>query len=98
MDEEIVLEIYFRFNLKDSIVDILLDDGFDDFFYHRCSKYASSSMLHSSMEQVSGRQDYGMFKISLSEDNAKFLANKLLQAFGTDDIKIFKSDMQHYKI
>ncbi|PAU99615.1 hypothetical protein B9T66_06710 [Helicobacter sp. TUL] len=98
MDEEIVLEIYFRFNLKDSIVDMLLDDGFDDFFYHRCSKYASSSMLHSSMEQVSGRQDYGMFKISLSEDSAKFLANKLLQAFGTDDIKIFKSDMQHYKI
>ena len=95
MGEEIVLEIYFRFNLKDSIVDMLLDDGFDDFFYHRCSKYASSSMLHSSMEQVSGRQDYGMFKIALSEDNAKFLANKLLQAFGTDDVKIFKSSLEH---
>lgn len=98
MGEEIVLEIYFRFNLKDSIVDMLLDDGFDDFFYHRCSKYASSSMLHSSMEQVSGRQDYGMFKIALSEDNAKFLANKLLQAFGTDDVKIFKSGLEHYTL
>lgn len=98
MDEEIMLEIYFKFNLKDSIVDMLLEDGFDDFFYHRCSKYASSSMLQSSREQVSGRQDYGLFKIALNEDNAKFLANKLLQAFGTDDIKIFKSDMRHYTI
>ena len=55
-------------------------------------------MLHSSMEQVSGRQDYGMFKIALSEDNAKFLANKLLQAFGTDDVKIFKSSLEHYTL
>lgn len=96
--QTLVLTIYFKDNLKDSLVDMLLEDGFDDFFYHQCSKYASTSLLTSPKEQVSGRQEYGVFEISLSEDNAKFLVNKILQAFGRDDIRIFKSTLESYKL
>lgn len=95
---EIMLEIYFKDNLKDSIVDMLLEDGFDDFYYHKASKYASTLMLQSPQEQVSGRQEYGVFKIYLYEDRAKFLANKLLQAFGTNDMRIFKSHLEIYNL
>ena len=87
---EIMLEIYFKDNLKDSIVDMLLEDGFDDFYYHQASKYASTLMLQSPQEQV--------FKIYLYEDRAKFLANKLLQAFGTNDMRIFKSHLEIYNL
>lgn len=94
--EELILEIYFKHNLKDSLVDMLLEDGFDDFFYHKCSKYASTSLLTSPKEQVSGRQEYGLFRICLNDERAKFLANKLLQAFGTEDIKLFKAQLERF--
>ena len=88
--QQISIEIYFKHSLKDSIVDMLFEDGFDDFFCVPCSKYASSMLLMSPKEQVSGRQEYGIFRIFLSEeDKAKIVINKLLQAFGKEDLRIY---------
>ncbi|TLD97638.1 DUF3240 domain-containing protein [Helicobacter jaachi] len=84
------IDIYFKHTLKDSIVDMLLEDGYDDFFYIHCAKYASSSLLESASEQVSGRQEYGLFKLFLSdEQKVQFITNKLLQAFGREHIRIY---------
>lgn len=83
------LNIYFKSSLKDSIVDMLLEDGYNDFFYIPCAKYASSSLLTSAKEQVSGRQEYGLFQLFLEAENAKMLANKMLQMFDEKSIKIF---------
>lgn len=44
--------------LKDFIVD-LLEDGYDDFFYIHCSKYTSSSLLQSAVEQVARDRNIG---------------------------------------
>lgn len=87
--QELSIDIYFKNTLKDSIVDMLLEDGYDDFFYIHCSKYASSSLLQSAAEQVSGKQEYGLFRIFLDEEKAQFITNKLLQAFGKDDMRIY---------
>lgn len=87
--QELSIDIYFKDTLKDSIVDMLLEDGYDDFFYIHCSKYASSSLLKSAAEQVSGRQEYGLFRMFLDEEKAQFIVNKLLQAFGKDDMRIY---------
>lgn len=87
--QELSIDIYFKDTLKDSIVDMLLEDGYDDFFYIHCSKYASSSLLQSAAEQVSGRQEYGLFKMFLDEEKAHFIINKLLQAFGTEHMRIY---------
>ncbi|WP_295699153.1 DUF3240 family protein [Helicobacter mastomyrinus] len=89
MEAELSIDIYFKATLKDSIVDMLLEDGYDDFFHIKCAKYASSSLLQSADEQVSGRQEYGLFRIFLNEQNAHFIINKLLQAFGKTDIRIY---------
>ena len=83
------VDIYFKVELKDAMVDMLLEDGYDDFFYISCEKYASSSLLKSAAEQVSGRQEYGIFRILLTEEKAHFIINKLFQAFGKDDIRIY---------
>ena len=42
--EILAVDIYFKDTLKDSIVDMLLEDGYDDFFYIHCSKYASNNV------------------------------------------------------
>lgn len=83
------LDIYAKATLKDSIVDMLLEDGYDDFFYIECAKYASSSLLQSAAEQVSGRQQYGLFRMFIDEQKSQFITNKLLQAFGKNDMRIY---------
>lgn len=87
--EQLSVDIYFKATLKDAIVDMLLEDGYNDFFYIRCAKYASISLLKSATEQVSGRQEYGLFRLFLDEQDTQFVVNKLLQAFGKTDLKIF---------
>lgn len=94
----ICVDIYFKATLKDSIVDMLLEDGYDDFFYIHCAKYASSSLLQSASEQVSGRQEYGLFRIFIDEQKAHFIAHKLLQAFGKDDMRIYTNTIGSIEI
>ena len=86
--QELSVDIYFKATLKDSIVDMLLEDGYDDFFYIPCAKYASSSLLQSASEQVSGRQEYGLFRMFLEQEKAEFVINKLFQAFGKENVRI----------
>ena len=84
------IDIYFKNELKDSIVDMLLEDGYDDFFYIYCEKYASSSLLKSAAEQVSGRQEYGLFRIFLDDEkSAHFVIDKILKTFNEADIRIY---------
>lgn len=88
--EVIIIDVYFKDTLKDAIADMLLEDGYDDFFYISCAKYASSSLLESASEQVSGRQEYGLFRMFVNDEKAQFVINKLFQAFGKDDVRIYK--------
>ncbi|PAF41777.1 DUF3240 family protein [Helicobacter sp. 11S02596-1] len=85
----VLLEIYADAKLKDGIIDKLFEDGFDDFYYFECYKYAASSLLLSEKEQVSGRKDYGVFKIFVPSDVAKNVAEMIYGLFGKNDIRIF---------
>ncbi|PAF43894.1 DUF3240 family protein [Helicobacter sp. 11S03491-1] len=84
----VLLEIYADIRLKDSIVDTLLEDGFDDFYYFECHKYAATSLLLSEKEQVSGRKDYGVFRIFLTEEIAGALIEKIYKLFGRNEVRI----------
>lgn len=88
-NQTLSIDIYFKDTLKDAIVDMLLEDGYDDFFYIPCAKYASNFLLQSASEQVSGRQEYGLFRMFIEEQKAQFIINKLLQAFGKEDMRIY---------
>lgn len=86
----ICVDIYFPNEFKDSMVDTLLELGFDDFFYFRCSKYASSSMLISAKEQVSARKDYGNFRIFIDDIKYRILQDGIYSRFGDNShIKIY---------
>lgn len=91
------VDIYAKATLKDSIVDMLLEDGYEDFFYFYCAKYAAHSLLQSAAEQVSGRQEYGLLRMFINKQDAQFIANKLYQAFGKVDVKIYMRDCSPYE-
>lgn len=91
------IEIYFKDTLKDSIVDLLLGNGYGDFFYIPCAKYTSScSLLQSALEQVSGRQEFGLFRIFTGESEGKIIIDKLKQDFQGQDIRIFTNFITMY--
>lgn len=84
------IEIYFKDTLQDSIVDFLLSNGYGDFFYVPCSKYTSScSLLQSALEQVSGRQEFGLFRIFTGESEGQIIIDKLKEDFRGQDLRIF---------
>lgn len=88
-----ILSIYFRENFKDSIVDCLLDDNFDDFYYFPCKKY-STKALSSAKERVTGRIDYGKIEVAVNETNKPRLISKLYRALGREHLRIFSSRME----
>lgn len=80
--QKVLVEIYADLKLKDSIVDGLFEEGFDDFYFFECYQYATTSLLLSEKEQVSGRKDYSLFKLYLNEEVAKSLTQKIRNTFG----------------
>ncbi|MDO7253291.1 DUF3240 family protein [Helicobacter cappadocius] len=83
-----LIEVYIDEQYKDNLVDLLLEDGFDDFYYFSCHKYAATSMLLSEKEQVSGRKDYGVFRLFVQEDISILLIQKLQKIFNKDQMRI----------
>lgn len=83
-----LIEIYADEQYKDGLVDMLLEDGFDDFYYFSCHKYGATSMLLSEKEQVSGRKDFGLFRLFLDENVAILVIEKLKERFSEEKIRI----------
>lgn len=86
-----ILYIYFRDSYKDIIVDCLLDDEFDDFYYFPCKQY-STKMLQSAKERVTGRIDYGKVEVMIDSSNQDRIINKLYAMLGKEHLKIFVYD------
>lgn len=86
--QKFLVEIYADLKLKDSIVDELFEQGFDDFYFFECYQYATTSLLLSEKEQVSGRKDYSLFRLYLDREVAKSLTQKIKNTFGKD-VQIF---------
>lgn len=83
-----LVEIYADEQYKDGLVDMLLEDGFNDFYYFSCHQYAAISMLLSEKEQVSGRKDFGVFRLFLDESVSALVIEKLKQNFPKEQIRI----------
>ena len=67
-----ILYIYFKDSYKDMIVDCLLNDEFDDFYYFECKQY-STKMLQSAKERVTGRIDYGKIEVKISNNQERII-------------------------
>ena len=86
-----ILCIYFRDEYKDIIIDCLLEDKFDVFYYFPCKQY-NTKLLQSAKEKVTGRIDYGKIEVMINDDNKDRIINKLYAMFGKDYLKIFIYD------
>ncbi|AFI04324.1 DUF3240 family protein [Helicobacter cetorum] len=85
----LALELFVEVYLKDTIIDFLFAQGFDDFFCTPCHKYASPSELLSQKEQVSGCKDYAKFRLFLADNVALELSQALRDKFTSKGIKLF---------
>lgn len=83
------VDIYFDISIKDELVDFLLASGHDDFYFFACSKYSAASFLVSAKEQVTGRKEYGLFRLFLEENETFLLSGKIKTELNEKSIKIF---------
>ncbi|HRF57552.1 MAG TPA: DUF3240 family protein [Campylobacterales bacterium] len=87
------VDIYFDMSVKDILVDFLLSNGHDDFYFFVCSKYSAASFLASAKEQVTGRKEYGLFRLFLEEKEAILLSEKIKIELNENSIRIFKYEI-----
>lgn len=84
----IEISIYCKSNYKDIVVDTLLSDGFDDFYFFECKKY-SSKLLRSSKEMLTGRVDFNKFELLTQDSSKDRIINKLYAMIEKGEINIY---------
>ncbi len=87
------VDVYFRADIKDSLVDFLLENGIEEFYYFDCKRYSLSSFLKSDKEQVSGRMEFGLFKFFVDTQNFQPFLERIKAGFKEGSIKIFQIDV-----
>ncbi len=85
------MDIYFEIANKDTLVDLLLEEGYDDFYFFPCKRYSATALLRSDEEQVSARRDFGLFRLFMHETEALVLSAAIKRELKDKTIKIFMS-------
>ncbi|MDD2369688.1 MAG: DUF3240 family protein [Sulfuricurvum sp.] len=83
------MDIYFEIANKDTLVDLLLEEGYDDFYFFPCKRYSAGAFLISAEEQVSARRDFGLFRLFLHDTEAIVLSAAIKRELKDKTIKIF---------
>lgn len=83
------IDIYFEINYKDTLVDFLLSQGYNDFYFFSCNRYGAGAFLKSTHEQVSARADFGVFKLFLDQENILALSSSIKQKLHGKNIKMY---------
>ncbi|AFV96712.1 hypothetical protein B649_01990 [Candidatus Sulfuricurvum sp. RIFRC-1] len=88
------LDMYFEIANKDTLVDLLLEEGYDDFYFFPCNRYGAGAFLVSTEEQVSARRDFGLFRLFLQQSEAIVLALAIKKELKDKTIKIFIDEVK----
>lgn len=88
------MDIYFEIANKDTLVDLLLEEGYDDFYFFPCKRYSAGAFLISAEEQVSARRDFGLFRLFLHETEALVLSGAIKRELKDKTIKIFMHQLK----
>lgn len=88
------MDIYFEIANKDVLVDLLLEEGYDDFYFFPCKRYSAGAFLISAEEQVSARRDFGLFRLFLHETEAIVLSAAIKRELKDKTIKIVMSELR----
>lgn len=88
------MDIYFEIANKDLLVDLLLEEGYDDFYFFPCKRYGAGAFLVSTEGQVSARRDFGLFRLVLQNAEAIVLASAIKKELKDKTIKIFIDEVK----
>lgn len=88
------MDIYFEIAHKDILVDLLLEEGYDDFYFFPCKRYGAGAFLVKTHEEVSARKDFGLFRLFLHEGDASLLAPAIKEKLQDKTIKIFLDEVK----
>ncbi|MDO9207189.1 MAG: DUF3240 family protein [Sulfuricurvum sp.] len=88
------MNIYFEIANKDTLVDLLLEEGYDDFYFFPCKRYGAGAFLISTEEQVSARRDFGLFRLYMQQAEAIALACAIKKELKDKTIKIFIDEVK----
>lgn len=88
------MDIYFEIGHKDTLVDLLLEEGYDDFYFSPCKRYGAGAFLVSTEEQVSARRDFGLFRLFMQNAEAIVLASAIKKELKDKKIKIFIDEVK----
>jgi len=88
------IDIYFEIANKDTLVDLLLEEGYDDFYFFPCKRYGAGAFLTSAQEQVSARRDFGLFRLFMQKSEAIVLAAAIKEELKDKTIKIFLNEIK----
>lgn len=88
------MNIYFEIANKDILVDLLLEEGYDDFYFFPCKRYSAGAFLVSTEEQVSARRDFGLFRLLMEKAEAIVLASAIKEELKDKTIKIFIDEVK----
>ncbi|RDU73464.1 DUF3240 domain-containing protein [Helicobacter aurati] len=88
----LVLDICIHYEIKDNVIDFLLQNGYSDFFFIEAKKYVTKNMLLSNTERVTGRQECALITIYLERTAANGLAGLLKETF--TGIEVFAIECQ----
>ncbi|MDP2849512.1 MAG: DUF3240 family protein [Sulfuricurvum sp.] len=88
------MDIYFEIGNKDTLVDLLLEEGYDDFYFFPCKRYSAGAFLISAEEQVSARRDFGLFRLFMHETEAIVLSAAIKKELRDKTVKIFMNEIK----
>lgn len=87
------MDIYFEMENKDTLVDFLLANGYDDFYFFRCSRYGAGAFLISPEEQVSARREFGLFRLFVKNEEITSFASSIKHELKEKTLKIFSYEV-----
>lgn len=87
------LDIYFEMGNKDTLVDLLLAEGYNDFYFFNCNRYTAGAFLISVEEQVSARREFGLFRLFLMEEELGLLSAKIKDEIKDKTIRMFTREV-----
>lgn len=88
------VDLYFNIEIKDLLVDFLLENKILEFYYFDCKRYSMTSLLKSDKEKVTGRIDFGMFRIFLDFAVFDSFLETIKVNFTNEDVRIFTYDAE----
>ena len=88
------MDIYFDIANKNTLVDLLLEEGYDDFYFFPCKRYSAGAFLMRIEEQVSARREFGLFHLFLQPSEAIVLAQAIKEELKDKTIKIFVNEIR----